>query len=148
MFAGLCSPSSNTGAAPQRGQKNRQGVPDDPDRPWVGFFRFEKAVDFSKTELHPAGTPPHTSTWLPSLFHSQRCNRSGAENEAPSTGRPVPPTSGPRSEVKSLLVQNNLPTDLQLHCYMRELVKAQTAQTERWTRKCLQVALDPQAELK
>lgn len=28
------------------------------------------------------------------------------------------------AQVKSLLVQNNLPTDLQLHCYMRELVKA------------------------
>eukprot|EP00913_Durusdinium_trenchii_P006591 g6191.t3 len=28
------------------------------------------------------------------------------------------------TQVKSLLVQNNLPTDLQLHCYMRELVKA------------------------
>eukprot|EP00434_Breviolum_minutum_P030452 symbB.v1.2.026930.t1/scaffold2698.1/size85437/6 len=28
------------------------------------------------------------------------------------------------AQVKALLVQNNLPTDLQLHCYMRELVKA------------------------
>lgn len=34
-------------------------------------------------------------------------------------------------KVKSLLVQNNLPTDLQLHCYMRELVKAKKHTT--WT---------------
>jgi hypothetical protein len=42
-------------------------------------------------------------------------------------------------QVKSLLVQNNLPTDLQLHCYMRELVKAQQKQDfnleTRWVLK-------------